>query len=336
MDSLTHIILGACIGEAMLGKKIGKRAMLLGAVAQSIPDIDFIASSWLSTAESLLAHRGFTHSILFVIICTPLFALLAERWHRPHNISIGKWIWFFAIGMFIHIFLDAFNTYGVGWFEPFNHYRVSFNVIYVADPFFSIVPGITFIVLLFSSSKKKGRMKWVRAGLICPAIYLIFGVINKLIVDKEIKTIAAKENISYKRYFSTPAPLNIFLWYIVMENDSGYHIGYHAVYDSKGKFHYSYFPRNDGLLEPVSDYEGLQHLRRFSDGYYTAERWNDTLVFNDLRFGQEIGWADPHAHFVFHYYLKHGADNELVVQRGRFARWDRNAMKLLLKRIRGD
>ena len=29
-------------------------------------------------------------------------------------------------------FIDAFNNYGVGWFEPFSHERISFNAIYVA------------------------------------------------------------------------------------------------------------------------------------------------------------------------------------------------------------
>ena len=57
MDSLTHIVLGACIGEAMLGKKLGKKAMLIGAIAQSLPDIDFVAALWLGPAENLLAHR---------------------------------------------------------------------------------------------------------------------------------------------------------------------------------------------------------------------------------------------------------------------------------------
>jgi len=44
MDSITHIVLGACIGEVFIGKKAGKRALLLGAVANSLPDIDFVAS----------------------------------------------------------------------------------------------------------------------------------------------------------------------------------------------------------------------------------------------------------------------------------------------------
>ena len=68
MDSLTHIALGACMGEAFAGQTVGRKAMLWGILAQSIPDIDFIASTWLDTTSNLLAHRGFTHSILFGVV----------------------------------------------------------------------------------------------------------------------------------------------------------------------------------------------------------------------------------------------------------------------------
>lgn len=44
MDSITHIALGACIGEAALSKQIGKKALILGVIAQSLPDIDVTAS----------------------------------------------------------------------------------------------------------------------------------------------------------------------------------------------------------------------------------------------------------------------------------------------------
>ena len=67
MDSITHIALGACMGEAFAGKTLGKKAMLWGALAQSIPDIDFIASFWMDTSSNLLAHRGFTHHNL--VLC---------------------------------------------------------------------------------------------------------------------------------------------------------------------------------------------------------------------------------------------------------------------------
>ena len=67
MDSLTHTLLGACLGEVIAGKKIGKKAMLIGAIANNIPDIDVLSSLWMSQPDSLLAHRGFTHSVLFIL-----------------------------------------------------------------------------------------------------------------------------------------------------------------------------------------------------------------------------------------------------------------------------
>ncbi len=124
------------MGEAFAGKKLGRKAMVWGLLAQSFPDIDFIATTWLNTPSDLLAHRGFTHSILFAVIVALIMAVLANRWHRPHNISLKRWMLFFSAAILSHIFIDAFNNYGVGWFEPFNHDRISFNTVYVADPFF--------------------------------------------------------------------------------------------------------------------------------------------------------------------------------------------------------
>jgi inner membrane protein len=72
MDSLTHIVLGAAIGEAVLGKKIGRKAMLWGALADTIPDFDVFASPCVTQAQQLLIHRGITHSFFFVLLMSPL------------------------------------------------------------------------------------------------------------------------------------------------------------------------------------------------------------------------------------------------------------------------
>ncbi len=40
MDSLTQATLGAAIGEALLGKKIGNKGAMIGAVIATIPDLD--------------------------------------------------------------------------------------------------------------------------------------------------------------------------------------------------------------------------------------------------------------------------------------------------------
>lgn len=336
MDSITHIALGACMGEAFAGKHLGKKAMLWGALAQSIPDIDFIASLWMDTSSGLLAHRGFTHSFLFCIIITPLFALLADHWHKPHNLRLGRWTIFFGGVIFVHIFIDAFNNYGVGWLEPFSHRRISFNAIYVADPFFSVWPAIGLLALMALNRRSKYRKKWWRFGLYLPALYLVLAFVNKARINADVKEVLQTQEVSYNRFFTTPAPLQNWLWYVVAGTDSGYYVSFRSLLDRKKEIHFEYFPRNDSLLKPLKEHEDLHRLIRFSQEFYTVEKWNDTLVFNDLRFGQIIGWQNPREKFVFHYFLQHPDGNELVVQRGRFRGWNIQTARSLLLRIWGN
>ena len=336
MDSITHIALGACIGEAFFEKGFGKKAMLWGALAQSMPDIDFVASFWMSTADDLLAHRGFTHSLLFAVLIVPIMALVAERVHRPHDISYKKWALFFLVEVLTHLFLDAFNNYGIGWFIPFNDHRFSFNTLYVADIFFSIWPGIAFVALLLLNRFHPLRTLWWRVGIFIPMLYLTYCTFNKFSIDNEVKKIMLAQNIPHQRYFTTPTPLNNWLWYVVAGNDSGYYIGYRSIFDKKPGMDFNFFPRNDSLLNPVDQFEDMQKLVRFSQQFYTLEKWGDTLVFNDLRFGQILGWHNPKEKFVFHYFLQYPNENKLVVQRGRFTGWNKSEIKILLRRMRGD
>ena len=68
MDSLTQIVLGAAVGEAVLGKKVGNKALLYGAIAGTIPDLDSFAPLFTDTLTSIEVHRGFTHSIFFSVL----------------------------------------------------------------------------------------------------------------------------------------------------------------------------------------------------------------------------------------------------------------------------
>lgn len=335
MDTLTHIALGACIGEAFLGKKIGRKAMLWGALAQSVPDIDFLASLWMNTTSNLLAHRGFTHSILFAIGISVFLALLAEKLHRPHNIRLHTYLVFFVVEVFVHIFLDAFNNYGVGWFEPFSQYRVSFNTMYVADPFFSVWAGIAFLGLVLAKRRSPRRKYWWMGGVLMCSGYLAYGIVNKLIIDEDVRKAFRQQKVPFKHYFTTPAPLQNWVWYVVAGDDQGYYTGYRSVFDRTDTLALEYFPRNTALLDTFKQSLPVQQLIRFSKGYYTVENWGDTLVFNDLRFGQVIGWHYPRERFAFHYYLNLPDENTLVVQRGRFAKWNWRELKLLAKRVKG-
>jgi inner membrane protein len=335
MDSLTHIAIGACIGDLFLGKKIGKKAMFYGAVAASLPDIDFISSFWLNTTDDLLAHRGFTHSFLFAFISVAALAFIFKKRHYADNVPVKTWLIFLGTEIFIHLFLDAFNAYGIGWFEPFSHYRVSFNVIFVADPFFSVWPGIAAICLWILNRNSTKRRGWAKFGLVFCSLYLLYCLMHKFRIDNDTRYAMVHQGIHGNRYFTTPTPFNNWLWYVVAETDSGYRIGYRSVFDKNNYLVFRNFKRNEVLLKPFYGRRDLQVLIRFSRGYYTADSSSQGVVFNDLRFGQMMGWQYPGAHFVFHYYLQEPDANHLVVQRGRFSSWNAETIKVFWRRMWG-
>lgn len=335
MDTLTHIVLGACIGEAIAGKQLGKKALFLGALAQNIPDFDFLASFWLPTASDVLAHRGFTHSLLFLVLCAPLLAWLSVRISRSRGMGMLQWALFWGLQVFIHIFIDAFNAYGTGWFEPFSHYRVSFNTLFVADPLFSAWPGVAMAALLVIKTTNKYRITIAKAGLGLSIFYLVLSIAFKLSIDSTVERDLHNKGVAAKGYFTTPTPLNNMLWYVVAAGDSGYYTGYRSVFDKQPGIAFRYVYRNDSLLKTAINRDDVNKLMRFSRGYYTLQQWHDTLVFNDMLFGEQLGWARPDPKFVFYYYLQPPSDNKLIVQRGRFAGWNKAEIQTFLKRIKG-
>lgn len=82
MDSLTQIILGAATGEVVLGKKIGNRAMLWGAVGGTIPDLDVMGKFFLSNIDNLAFHRGISHSIFFAIVGAFVFGWMVHNLYK--------------------------------------------------------------------------------------------------------------------------------------------------------------------------------------------------------------------------------------------------------------
>jgi inner membrane protein len=206
----------------------------------------------------------------------------------------------------------------------------------VADPLFSLWPLIACIVLTFLQLNNKYRKLWWQSAIALSSFYLIYTNINKLVIDRDVKTTLNVSNLSEVDYFTTPAPFNSWLWFVTIKSNNGFYTGYHSVFDKDNKVDLYFTPRNDSLLQLVKNQDEVKDLVQFSEGYYTVEKWNDTVVFNVLRFGQVVGWYNPREKFVFHYFLDKPDANELVTQRGRFEKWNSQTIKSLFKNIQGN
>lgn len=337
MDSITHITLGAVIGEVVAGKKLGRKAMVIGAAAQSLPDIDFVLGFFNSPVEDLLVHRGFTHSFLFAVLATAGLAYAFKRWSRDEApLTLRHWMLFLGIEILMHLLLDSLNSYGTGWFEPFTHDRILFNVIFVADPLFTFWSLLAMIILFSKRVKEPSRMRLSVMALLISATYLGVSLFNKSVIDTRARQSFVANNLAIKNYFTSPTPLNNLLWYVVAEADSGFYIGYSSVFDRDTQINFEYYPQNNSLLRGVGNPDEVAMLKRFSQGYYTVEKVEETVVLNDLRFGQISGWDSPRARFVFYFFLEKPEMNQLVVQRGRFTGWNKKTLRSFWERIKGN
>jgi len=335
LDTITHIALGACIGELVAGKRIGKKALIAGAVAQNIPDIDVISALWMDPSSSVLAHRGLTHSFLFAIVFSVVSAwLINRRWGERSGFRF--WFRFLSLQLFVHIILDTFNAYGTGWFEPFSDHRFSFHGLFVMDPFFLLPIGVAAILLIIWKPTQTKRGYLASVAILISTTYLAYAMVNKSVVDTRVKTALQASHIETNKYFITPTPFNAWLWFFAASGDKGSFVGYRSIFDSDDiPVEFRFFSRNDSLLVLADRPDHVNHLVRFSQGFYTVEKRSDTISFNDLRFGQMGGWKDPLAEFVFHYYLHPDLGNKLVMQRGRVTGWEEGTFPALVNRIRG-
>lgn len=334
MDSVTHLVLGASMGEAILGKKIGKRAMLWGALANNLPDIDVFFVPFFDAPASFTVHRGITHSVLFAAVMAPLFGNLFSRINPGLNSNFRSWTLLFFTELLAHIVLDSFTAYGTGWFEPFSHYRISFNSIFVADPFYTLPLIVCVIALILLKTHSPARKKWNKAGLLISTAYLVFTFINKAYVDHTFAKAMKEQNITHTRYFSTPTPLNNFLWMGVAEDTAGFYVGYYSDFDRNDKIIFNRLLKNEQLITNYPDQDMIKGLKWFSDNYYCITLEDSAFSFNDIRFGQMWGWKDPHAPFAFRFDLDEQGKRK-GIDRRKFKGSLRENLRILLDRIKG-
>ncbi len=302
MDSLTQIVLGAAVGEAVLGKKVGNKAMLYGTIAGTIPDLDTFASAFTDTITAIEIHRGFTHSIIFSILFAPIFGWLISKIEKKSKATWQNWSWLMFWGLFTHPLLDSHTTWGTQLFWPLE-VRLAYKNIFVIDPLYTL-PFLVFLIL--AMRKKRGtkeRRKLNNLGLIISSVYLL--VITpalKLYTFTKFTEALENQGIAYYKIETKPAPLNAILWTANVEVDDAYLIGNYSIFDTQ-PIDFVAHPKNHHLLGPWSEKPNVKRLIAISEGWYTISEKEGEIYFNDLRFGTLSPIARVDADFAFSYKL---------------------------------
>ncbi|TXE11593.1 metal-dependent hydrolase [Seonamhaeicola algicola] len=333
MDSLTQIVLGAAVGEAVLGKKIGNKALFYGAIGGTIPDLDVLIGNFTDTITAIELHRGFSHSIVFCVLMAPVLGWLVNSIERKHNLGWQPWAKLFFWCLFTHPLLDAFTTWGTQLFWPFKT-KLAFNTIFVIDPLYTL-PFLTCCIgLMFCKRNSKLRKRLNTIGLTLSTNYLLVALVLKFVAHEKIEDELNKQGIAYTAISTRPAPLNTVLWNANIDTDDNYLITDYSFFDSQ-PLTFKKYPKNRQLSIAITKHLNVQRLITISEGWYIIEQKKEQWYFNDLRFGL-IPKKDGTSFFTFSYLLKEKDDNIYATEVPKTKRDARFLIAKLWKRIKGN
>jgi inner membrane protein len=310
MDSLSHIVIGAAIGETFLGKKIGRWGMLLGAIAKSVPDFDLFVTGLTDPRAYMCDHRAHTHSLFIeALYAIPIAWLLVKLFKQ--KVSFKRMLVFLLACFWGHSLLDWCTNFGTQLLLPFTNENYSLNTLAIVDLLFTL-PMLTLVLIaVFYRKNTVRRNKLAQAALIYCFAYLGLTFVNKAQAGHMVKESLAKNNITVTNYMTNPTMLNNVLWYGVGSNDSTVFIGELSLLQKQHPITWHSYPRNQHLMQQCKSQKDVEILRWFSDPYTIAQANGDTLNMYAIKFGRtNMQESELEKTFIFHYklYQKNGKE----------------------------
>lgn len=303
MDSITQLALGAAVGEATLGSRVGNRAPAWGAVCGVLPDLDVFVPLG-DAVRDFTYHRSASHSLLVMAVVTPLVVWLILKIHRDAREHRRRWFALVYLAFATHALLDSHTVYGTQILWPLDNTPVAWSTIFIIDPAYTLplLVGLGGAVALRCWANRGHMVNAV--GLILSSAYLMWSWGAKLYVQEIAERNLRLQDIRYTRLLTNPGPANTLLWRLLAMDESGYYEGFFSLLDTDREVVFTRYPSHPELLTELGDHWPVQRLKWFTKGFFSARLQVDDIVMTDLRMGFEpdyvfrfkVGeWSNPRA-----------------------------------------
>lgn len=305
MDSVSQFALGASIGDLVLGKRMGKKAILIGGLLGTLPDLDVLAR-YSDAVESFTYHRSWSHSLIILSLLSPVIALGFYRFsvHRvqsktntstpgsintdSHKISYKRWLLFVWLTLFTHALLDGFTIYGTQLFWPLNLPPVAIGSIFIIDLLYT-VPLLLGLWLSYRNSAAH-KHRYAAMALFISTCYLGITLISQAHARQIAMEAVARQNIKSDQIIVAPFPFSV-LWRIVAMEDAAYYEGFYSLFDQSRSPAFVKFDNQRDLIDSNINVWSIDRLNWFTQGMIAATMDGDQLIINDLRMGIENSYV---------------------------------------------
>lgn len=278
--------MGAALGEASLGHRLGRKAAVFGGCLGTLPDLDVLIPLGNAVA-SFIYHRSFSHSLFVLGAITPLVVWWAARRYQASGISISHWI-LTVYGIFVtHVLLDCLTAYGTQIFWPFFTTPISWSSIFIVDPFYTVPLLIGLLCLLVAKRRRHFGHLANRVGLVISTLYLCASMVTKVHVEQRVAMEVEAQGVDATLTFTTPSPFNILLWRAVVMVEGGYYEVFYSVLDGAVPLRFNFYKSDRVALSQIEDSWSVRRLQWFSRGFYGVRSDSAGVVMSDLRMGIE-------------------------------------------------
>ena len=180
MDPVTHLLVGAVVGQVVAGRKLGfAQAACWGAIAAELPDIDVLVSAMAAddSLDMLVRHRGTTHSLWFPPVVGLLSGFLV-RFSLHSRASPWTWVLLFTAALLSHPLLDVCTHYGTQLLAPFSDRRFALPALPIVEPAYTAIfaVGLAVAALLVRHDRAQRAVLACVLTLLVSTGYLLYGL----------------------------------------------------------------------------------------------------------------------------------------------------------------
>lgn len=283
MDSVTQFALGAAVGAAMLGPRIGMRkAAVIGGLMGTVPDLDtFIPSA--DPVQAFTSHRGASHSLIIQALATPVFAEPLVRLFR--DLRDRRILTYAAVYLMFatHALIDAMTVYGTRLLWPLSDTPYGVGSIFIIDPVYTLpLLAVTLWALLLNPVSARYK-RWLVGALCISTLYMAGTAGLQKLTERRAADWLAANNLKADRVLSIPAPFSVLFWRTIVI-DGGRYLNLYTSVLGDGISVYVH-PRHPELEGCLAASPSFRDVAAFSKGFYRMEETDGKIIFSDLRMG---------------------------------------------------
>ena len=282
MDSVTQFVLGASVSGALLGSRLGARALLIGGVVATLPDLDSFVS-FGNAIDNMTYHRGASHSLIVQTAVAPVVAFAVTRIVPATRDYFGRVLLAVWLCLVTHSLLDSLTTYGTQLLWPLDvGPPFALPSVFIIDPAYTLMLIIGIILFWFRRQTPDRAARAVAIMLAAGTAYLAIGIGTGLVMRARAE---ADPKFAGMRVHVQPTPFNIVFWQVLGVDKDRYTAGLTSLFPGCPIIATKTESR---LAEPPNGREvsaSVKRLEWFTDGFYTYHNKGDALAITDLRIG---------------------------------------------------